>query len=115
MSGFTDEVYKRLTAECLELVIPSPPKYYRVSEGMTPAMWFKPVKVWEIRGADLTVSPIHTAARGLVHAERGISLRFPRFIRERADKSVDQCSTSEQVADMYHSQAATMQPRKGGR
>ena len=42
--------------------------------------------MWEIRGADVTVSPVHRAALGLVHPERGLSLRFPRFIRKRPDK-----------------------------
>jgi len=115
MSGFTDEVYKRLTAECLEHVIPTPPKNYRVSPALTPVMWFRPSKVWEIRGADLTISPVHAAARGLVHESRGISLRFPRFIHERPDKSVEQCTTNEEVAHMYRGQAATMLPTMGKR
>lgn len=52
------------------------------------------LQVWEIRGADLTLSPVHTAALGLVSDERGLSLRFPRFIKLRDDKSVEQASES---------------------
>ena len=38
-------------------------------------MWFEPTEVWEIRGADLTISPVHKAAVGRLHPDRGVSLR----------------------------------------
>jgi DNA ligase 1 len=43
-----------------------------------PSVWLEPCQVWEIRGAELTVSPVHKAAAGLVDSEKGLSLRFPR-------------------------------------
>lgn len=70
MSGFSDDVYRQLTAECQALVIPHPKKYYHVHESLTPTMWFEPVKVWEIRGADLTISPVHSAGIGIVHPHK---------------------------------------------
>ncbi|KAJ3506890.1 hypothetical protein NLJ89_g6607 [Agrocybe chaxingu] len=72
--------------------------------GAKPDIWFEPKTVWEVLTADLSLSPIYTAAQGLVE-DRGISLRFPRFIRVRDDKSADDATGPDQIAEMYERQA----------
>jgi DNA ligase-1 len=71
-----------------------------------PDVWFDPAVLFEVKAADLSLSPVHKAGIGLVASDvgRGISLRFPRFMRVRDDKGVKDATGSEQVKDMYLSQ-----------
>ncbi|KAF8394005.1 hypothetical protein HHK36_020207 [Tetracentron sinense] len=90
-----------------EKILSKKPLYYQTAE--VPDIWFSPELVWEIRGADFTISPVHQAAIGLVHPSRGISIRFPRFIRSVSDRRPEECSTAADIADMFHSQTRKMQ------
>lgn len=80
MSGFSDAFYtaskERFSSKHL---LSGPKPYYNTGE--SPDVWFEAVEVWEIRGADITLSPVHKSAVGKLHGSRGCSLRFPRFIQ----------------------------------
>jgi hypothetical protein len=52
----------------------------------------------------VTISPVSVAAQGLVSEDKGLSLRFPRFVRVREDKSVEQASSAEFLVGMYRGQ-----------
>ena len=54
----------------------------------------------------ITVSPVSVAAKGLVSDSRGLSLRFPRYIKTREDKGIEEATTASQVARMYQQQQA---------
>ena len=68
-----------------------------------PPIWLKPLEVWEVSFADMTLSTKHTAAAGMVDVEtgRGVGLRFPRFKRRRPDKKPTQATTSIQIAQLF--------------
>ncbi|KAF9327872.1 hypothetical protein BG006_008874 [Podila minutissima] len=103
-TGFSEQDLEDHHKELKEHVIPEPKSYYVLGESNKPDVWFAPVKVWEIKCADLSVSPVYKAAVGIVDSTKGISLRFPRFIRIRDDKAPENATSSEQIAEMYNDQ-----------
>jgi len=113
ISGFTDKFYaanKERYAEGGENLIPRP-SY--VEYAGSPDVWFEPQEVWEMAFADITMSPTYTAAIGLVSDERGLSLRFPRFLKARDDKSVEEASTADFLAGLWRKQQARAKPGVG--
>ena len=104
ISGFTDAFYKANKEKYSEdgPNTISRPSY--VEYAGEPSVWFEPQEVWEMAFADITLSPTYTAAIGLVSEERGLSMRFPRFLKVREDKSIDEASTNEFLAALYRKQ-----------
>jgi DNA ligase-1 len=86
-------------------VLASPPSYFRFSPRLKPEVFFEPCQVWEIQAADLSLSPVHLAAIGRVSDSKGISLRFPRLLRVREDKSPEDATSAEQITEMFNNQA----------
>ncbi|XP_022755570.1 DNA ligase 1-like isoform X4 [Durio zibethinus] len=103
-TGFTEAELEERSTSLRSKVIPEPKSYYRYSEMIKPDVWFEATEVWEVKAADLTISPVHRASIGIVDPDKGISLRFPRLVRIREDKTPEQASSSEQVAEMYNAQ-----------
>ncbi|MEE9268529.1 MAG: ATP-dependent DNA ligase, partial [Thermoplasmata archaeon] len=59
----------------------------RVDSQMEADDWFEPAVVLEVLGAEITLSPMHTAGFGAIRPDAGLAIRFPRFTgRWRDDK-----------------------------
>ena len=76
------------------LVVDKPPSNLKFKDKNVD-VWIEPKYVWEVKCADLSLSPIYQAASNEIEPGKGIALRFPRIIREREDKGPDNATTSE--------------------
>ncbi|KAG2493340.1 hypothetical protein HYH03_008474 [Edaphochlamys debaryana] len=104
-TGFSEEQLGQLADAMRPHIIQQPRTFYRWSDALEPDVWFDPAAVWEVKAADLSISPVHKAAAGLVDPSKGISIRFPRLIRVREDKSPEDATSATQVAEMFSNQA----------
>jgi len=102
-SGFTDEDLNRVLPERLE-PYRREERHPRVWSLLEPDVWFEPAQVVEVEAQEITLSPNHTCAFGVVEEGRGLALRFPRFVRYRDDKSPEEATSSAEVVEMYKNQ-----------
>lgn len=119
-TGFSEALLTELHDTLSPLVIDRPKPFYSHSSTKNdqPDVWFEPRFVWEVKTADLTLSPRYRAAAselgGDAAGHKGVSLRFPRLVRVRDDKKPDGATTSRQVAEMYRAQAEAGKEKKVG-
>jgi len=72
---------------------------------MEPEIWFEPELVIEIVASEITLSPIHRAARDEIRKDAGLALRFPKFTGKiRVEKIAEDASTNEEVISLYKGQ-----------
>ena len=107
-TGFSEAILEEFHTKLKEAVIDKPKPFYSHSSVPKdqPDVWFEPRFVWEVKTADLTVSPRYKAGADALGdaGGKGISLRFPRFIKERDDKKPEQATGARMVVDMYRKQ-----------
>ncbi len=102
-TGFTDDVLFNLPKMFSDYVAKERP--LNVESGLNPDFWITPNFVMEIVGAEITLSPIHSAAYGVIKEKTGLAIRFPRFTGKwRSDKKAEDATTTGEIINMYKNQ-----------
>ncbi|KAJ5103143.1 DNA ligase [Penicillium argentinense] len=120
-TGFSEAVLEEMHKALTPMIIDRPKPFYAHSSVPKdqPDVWFEPRLVWEVKTADLTLSPRYKCAadefEGTTGGGKGVSLRFPRYIKSRDDKNPDQATTTRAVAEMYRKQEAVAKESTGKR
>ncbi|MFA5771495.1 MAG: ATP-dependent DNA ligase [Thermoplasmata archaeon] len=102
-TGFDDKTLAGMTEMFKECKIEK--RHSSVKSEMEPDYWFRPKHVMEVRGAEITLSPIHTCAYGRIKEGAGLAIRFPRFTGKwRNDKTPEDATTTREIMEMYRHQ-----------
>jgi len=113
-TGFSDEDLATHYEFFKSRTLPKADSNYNVTDRVAPDVWLEACQVWEIKAADLSISPVHTSAMGIKADGKGIGLRFPRFLRIREDKSPEDSTGPDQIVEMFEAQASVGTGGKGG-
>merc|ERR1740117_2723505 len=113
-TGFSDQDLVDHYEFFKQRTLPNPESNFNVSDRLKPDVWLEPCQVWEIKCADLSISPVHSGAMGMKADGKGIGLRFPRFLRIRDDKQPEDSTSAEQVVEMFEAQASISNNAGGG-
>ncbi len=101
-SGFTDEELDMIQEKLSS--IKRSEKHPRVNSKIDADVWVEPIYVVEVIGAEITLSPLHLCCFNVFQKDAGLSIRFPRFLRWRDDKSPEDATTPQEIMEMYKSQ-----------
>lgn len=107
MSGFSDEFYREWTFGETRVPRAEADTGRLVLGGSRPTWLFPIVEVWEIACGDLSLSPVYPAGACDATDGRGISLRFPRFVRRRPDKRPQDATRGRDLLAAYRRQVKT--------
>ncbi len=97
-TGFTDADAKEIDSLLSEHIIADAPKDVFIKSRMLPDTFVEPTVVIEALGMEITESPGHTAGEG--EGEKGLALRFPRFLRIRYDKGPSDVTTVKDIRNL---------------
>jgi len=95
-SGFSEEEMVTLKGMLDKIKRKTPPE--RLDYKIEPDFWVDMKYVIEVAFDDITLSPTHTCG---LSGEKGYALRFPRMLRLRDDKGVNEVTTTKEVIEMY--------------
>jgi DNA ligase-1 len=103
-TGFSDELLEALPGKLARSKRAA--RHARVRSALEADVWFAPTDVLEVRGAEITLSPVHTCAMGSVREGAGLAIRFPRYTGNwRTDKSPEDATSATELLKMYRLQS----------
>ena len=83
-TGLTDDEFRSLKKKLDGIRLMEKPRNILVEGALVADVWVKPKVVVEVAADEITKSSVHAA---------GVALRFPRLVRFRGDKGVDQATS----------------------
>jgi DNA ligase-1 len=101
-TGLKDADWKELKKKCDALASKTKPKEVVCAKELYPDVWTYPEIVVEILADEITLSPLHSAAR--TDENPGYALRFPRFIKYRIDKGAQETTTVKEIQQLFKNQ-----------
>jgi len=101
--GFSEQELTEFKEMLQEITTEAPPSNLDWNDMQKPDFWVRPKFVVEVAFDDITQSPTHTCGMksGKGGEAKGFALRFPRMVRLRSDKGVDEITTTREVIAMY--------------
>ena len=102
-TGFTDDDLDQL----YQILHPKVTikKNPRIDSELEADVWFEPELVIEVVASEITLSPIHKAARDIIRKDAGLALRFPKYTGKiRIEKMAEDASTNEEIIALYKGQ-----------
>ncbi|PIP53212.1 DNA ligase, partial [Candidatus Beckwithbacteria bacterium CG23_combo_of_CG06-09_8_20_14_all_34_8] len=87
-SGLSEDNIVEMVKRCKAIEVSTQPKEYIVDKNLLPDVWVEPKLVIELRADSISKSPFY---------QTGLSLRFPRFIKFRDDKSITDATNLEEL------------------
>lgn len=91
-TGLTEEMLVKIKNELNKLKSNEIPKGYIAQKDLIPDVWTVPKMVVEVSADSISNSTKHSL---------GLSLRFPRFLKIREDKGVNEATTLEELKGIY--------------
>lgn len=101
-TGLKDHNWIELKKKCDAIKIMQAPKNVVCAKDLYPDVWTDPQLVVLVRADEITVSPVHTAAK--MADKLGYALRFPRFMGYRPDKGPYEVTTNAEIKRLYQDQ-----------
>ncbi|MEK7470597.1 MAG: ATP-dependent DNA ligase [Patescibacteria group bacterium] len=90
-TGLTEEMLVEIRKRIDKLESKEKPKEYEAQKDLVPDVWAHPSLVVEVSADSVSVSTKHSL---------GLSLRFPRFLKIRGDKSTSQATTLKELQNI---------------